>query len=252
MQPLLSPTIAKALGSPVEVSLRGLLVEYGVAEGDGLLEGLSRLNRVFDHYKVECTPDIRHGGLEDPRVLFVPAQDDLHAVLAHIASLESAEVEFKSSLHVDKKRLFHNPGKPISDYKSDDVLRSALKTVAAFANSSGGTMYIGVEDDGTLCGLSEDFAAANPKRSDYDGWDQNFRSLIGSRFSDGAALSAYVQTQLFEHDSKQFVRVRVTPKRRLTFLKTGEAWELFVRAGTQTNSIPYCDIEQHFTLSRLY
>ncbi len=252
MQPLLSPTIAKALGSPVEVSLSGLLGEYGVTEGDRLLEGLATLHRVFDHYNVSCTPTIGHGGLEDPRVLFVPAADSIDAVLEEIAALETAEVEFKSSLQVDRKRLLHNPGRSPQDYKSEDVLRSSLKTVAAFANSGGGTLYIGVEDDGSLCGLEEDFAAANPKKADYDGWDLHFRNLVGTRLSDGPALTAYVHTQLFEKDSRSFVRVRVTPRRRLTFLKTGEIWELFVRAGTQTNSIPYCDIEQHFALSRLY
>lgn len=252
MQPLLSPTIAKALGSPIEVSLRGLLDEYGVTEGDRLLEGLSTLNRVFDHYNVSCTPTIGHGSLEDPRVLFVPGSDSLDAALQEIAALETAEVEFKSSLQVDCKRLLHDPGRPAQDYRSDDVLKSALKTVAAFANSGGGTLYIGVGDDGTLCGLEEDFAAANPKKADFDGWDLHFRNLIGSRFSDGAALSAYVQTQNFEHEGKCFVRARIAPKTRLTFLKVGEEWELFVRAGTQTNAIPYCDIEQHFALSRLY
>lgn len=252
MQPLLSPSIAKALGSPVEVSLSGLLSEYGVTEGDRLLEGLATLHRVFDHYKVSCTPTIGHGGLEDPRVLFVPGTDSIDAVLAEIASLECAEVEFKSSLQVDRKRLQHDPGRAPQEYKSEQVLRSSLKTVSAFANSGGGTLYVGVEDDGVICGLEEDFAAANPTKADYDGWDLHFRNLVATRLSDGPALSAYIHTQLFEHNGSSFVRVRITPKKRLTFLKTGELWELFVRAGTQTNSIPYCDIEQHFALARLY
>lgn len=252
VQPLLCPSIAKALGSPVEVSLRALLNEYGVTEGDRLLEGLATLHRVFDHYKVSCIPTIGRGGLEDPRVLSVPGSDSLDAILTEIAALESADVEFKSSLQVDRKRLLHDPGRSPQDYRSDEVLKAALKTVAAFANSGGGTLYIGVEDDGSRCGLKEDFAAANPKKADYDGWDLHFRNLVGSRLSDGGALSAYIHTQLFEHEGSSFVRVRITPRSRLTFLKTGDLWELFVRAGTQTNSIPYCDIEQHFVLARLY
>lgn len=252
MQPLLSPSIAKALGSPVEVSLRGLLGEYGITDGDRLLEGLATLHSVFDHYQVSCMPTIGQGGLEDTRVLFVPGSDSIDAVLREISELERFEVEFKSSLLIDRKRLMHNPGQPLQSYKSDDVLRSALKSVAAFANSGGGTLYIGVEDDGTICGLEEDFGAANSKKADYDGWDQHFRNLISSRFSDGAALSAYVQTTSFAHNGRSFVRVRIAPKTRLTFLKTEEHWDLFIRSGTQTNSIPYCDIEKHFELSRLY
>lgn len=252
MQPLLSASIARALGSPVETDLRGLLNEYGVVDGDDVLPGLARLQGVFDHYNVVCLPTIGRGGLDDPRVISVTGTDSVDAVLEEIARLESAEVEFKSSLQVDRNRLLHDPGRTPHEYRSEDVLRSALKTVAAFANGTGGTLYIGVVNDGTLCGMQEDFAAANPKMSDFDGWDLHFRNLIGSRFSDGPALSAYVQTHLFEHGRKQFVRVRVTAKKRLTFLKNGDSWDLFVRAGTQTNSIPYCDIEQHFALARLY
>lgn len=252
MQLLLSPSIAKALGAPVEVSLRGLLTEYGVTDGDRILEGLAELNHVFEHYNVSCTPNIGHGTLEDPRVLFVPGSDSIETILDEIARLESAEVEFKSSLQVDRKRMIHDPGHPPQDYKSDEVLKSSLKTIAAFANCEGGTLYIGVEDNGSLCGLEEDFSAASAKKPDYDGWDLHLRNLIASRFSDGPALNAYVNTQLFECNDKKFVRIRVAPKKSLTFLRTGDFWELFVRVGTQTNTIPYCDIEKHFSLSRLY
>lgn len=252
MQPLLSPSIAKALGAPVEVSLLGLLGEYGVTEGDRILEGLATLHQVFDHYNVSCSPVIGRGGLEDPRVLFVPVENSIDSVLREIAKLESFDVEFKSSLLVDCNRLRKHPGLPPQEYKSDGVLRSALKTISAFANSGGGTLYIGVSDDGNICGLEDDFAAASSKKPDYDGWDLHFRNIIAARFSDGAALNAYVHTQLFVADNRSFVRVRIAPKTRLTFLKTGDHWELFVRSGTQTNAIPYCDIEKHFELSRLY
>jgi hypothetical protein len=228
------------------------LTEYGITEGERILEGLATLHRVFEYYKVSCTPTIGHGGLEDSRVLFAPGPDSIDAVLSEISALETANVEFKSSLRIDCKRVIHDPGRPAQDYRSEDVLKSSLKTVAGFANGGGGTLYVGVEDNGSICGLELDFVAANPKKADYDGWDLHFRNLIGSRFNDGAALNAYVRTQPFEHNDKRFVRVQVTPKRSLTFLRSGDIWELFVRAGTQTNAIPYCDIEKHFELSKLY
>jgi len=252
VQPLLCPSIAKALGAPVEVSLRDLLDEYGFTESQGLLGGLAQLGSVLEHYQVSCTPHLGQGGLDDSRVLSVPPSSSIEAVLDEIAELETADVEFKSSLHVDLNRLKYNPGLPPQEYRSEKVLRSALKTVSAFANSGGGTLYIGVDNDGGLCGLDADFAAANPARSDYDGWDLHFRNLVSTRFNDGPALSAHIQTQMFVVDHLSFVRVRITPRKKLTFLKTDENWELFVRNGTQTNSIPFCDIEHHFTLSRLY
>lgn len=252
MQPLLGPSIARALGAPLEVSLRRLLEEYGVEDGEAVLAGLARLQSVFDHYGLLCAPPIVHGGLDDPRVLSLPRADSVDAALQEIAALETADVEFKSSLELDHRRLAKDPGRAMSEYRSAAVLKSALKTLCAFANSGGGTLYLGVEDNGRICGLASDFEAVSPKRPDYDGWDQHLRNLVATRFNDGAALNAYVHTQPFEHDGGLFVRARVTARQRLTFLKTDDVWELFIRSGTQTNSVPYCDVEQHFELRRLY
>jgi hypothetical protein len=252
VEPLLGPSIARALGSPIEVTLGQLLREYGISEGRDLLRGLADLSAIFGHYGLSCVPPMSQGGLDEPRILSLPPADSLEAVLAQIANLESADVEFKSSLELDHRRRANDPGRAMPDYRSTAVQKSALKTIAAFANSGGGTLYVGVEDDGTICGLIDDFGAVNAARPDYDGWDQHLRNLIGARFNDGAALNAYVHTQLFECDGRPFVRARVTSRQRLTFLKTGDAWELFIRTGTQTTSVPYCDIEQHYQLARLY
>jgi predicted HTH transcriptional regulator len=173
-------------------------------------------------------------------------------VLEEIALLETASVEFKSSLEVDRRRISKDPGRKASEYRSENVLMSALKTIAAFANSGGGTLYLGVEDNGNICGLSEDFAAINPDKGDYDGWDLHLRNLIRSRFNDGAALNAYVKTQRYEKEGLCFVQVKIAPRQRLTFLRKGDVWELFIRSGTQTTAIPYCEIEHHFTLIPLY
>ncbi|MEI9852019.1 MAG: ATP-binding protein [Sphingomonas sp.] len=211
------------------------------------------LKGTLDHYHLGCLPPIGHGGLDDARVLSNNGPESLDSVLEEVAGLETASVEFKSSFQVDLKRKQFDPGKVIGEYRSETVLLSALKSIAAFANAEGGTLYLGVEDDGTICGLADDFVIANPKRSDFDGWDQAFRNLIRSRFSDGGALLSYISGGVFvSPEGLHFVRLRVARRSRLTFVKSDENWFLFVRTGTQTNSIPYPDIEQHFEMRRLY
>ena len=43
--------------------------------------------------------------------------------------------------------------------KRDDAMETVIaKTVAAFMNSGGGTLLIGVDDDGRLIGLGPDYA----------------------------------------------------------------------------------------------
>lgn len=249
---LLSATTARALLSPVETSLERLLDEYDLDRDRGLLVSLRTLQGCFDHHDLNCSPPIGQGSLGDARVISNKSSGSLERVIEELERLETATVEFKSSLEVDRRRMQHDPGRSLGEYRSEGVLTSALKTIAAFTNSGGGTLYIGIEDDGNVCGLADDFAAVSPGRPDYDGWDLHLRNLIRNRFSDGAALNAYVRTECFQKDGLHFVQVKIAPRQRLTFLKKGDAWELFIRLGTQTNSIPFCEIEHHFALTRLY
>jgi ATP-dependent DNA helicase RecG len=63
------------------------------------------------------------------------------ATLNQLLIAEVTEYEFKSVVQLNKPR-------------------SWLKTVSAFANSVGGSMYIGVSDDGVVIGLDKPQQAA--------------------------------------------------------------------------------------------
>ena len=43
---------------------------------------------------------------------------------------------------------------PMVEFKREFSKR-ALKTVVAFANTNGGVLYLGIEDDGSVCGLDD-------------------------------------------------------------------------------------------------
>lgn len=78
---------------------------------------------------------------------------------------ESLTLEFKSTLQWDviqncKNKVLHN---------------SVLKTISAFLNTAGGTLIIGVEDDGTIYGLENDFKLVN---NSLDKFQQLLVSLI--------------------------------------------------------------------------
>jgi hypothetical protein len=253
MPHLLCSTAAKALASPVETSLNQLLSEYGDIRNDSLLEQLQLLNSNLSYYQLLCEPPIGEGGLDDPRVLSCLAADSIEGALAEIEGLETSNIEFKASFQIDRRRQVADPGRALAEYKSESVLGASLKTLAAFANTDGGTLYLGVEDDGKICGMADDFAAGDPKRADFDGWDQLFRNIVKSKFSDGPALIAYISATCFKDSNGiEFVRLRVAKRSKITFLKIGDIWSLFIRTGTQTNSIPYYEIESHFELRRLY
>jgi hypothetical protein len=83
---------------------------------------------------------------------------------------ECQTIEFKETLEIDVN----------SGAASQIVLKSALKTVAAFLNSSGGTLFIGISDEHEIRGLDRDFRLC--KKNNVDGFGQKLRDLLCSRF----------------------------------------------------------------------
>ena len=94
---------------------------------------------------------------------------------------ESATLEFKSTLQWDM----------VQEKQNSHLRLEVLKTIAAFLNSSGGTLVIGVEDDGNVCGLENDLRLT--KRS-TDGYQQTLAAL----------LSQHIGPQFAPHISMRF------------------------------------------------
>lgn len=71
-----------------------------------------------------------------------------------------------------------------------------VHTVLAFANTEGGTLYVGVDEDGTVLGLDKAQAVANRIREDVQ------KSICPD-------LSAFVACSVIELDERPIVQVRV-------------------------------------------
>lgn len=83
-----------------------------------------------------------------------------------LSSDESARLEFKSSLRVPLGPPPPGTKKTAKDIERDLEL-AVLKTLAAFLNTEGGTLIVGVADDGTVVGIEVDFPRVRESR---DGW----------------------------------------------------------------------------------
>jgi type I restriction enzyme R subunit len=114
---------------------------------------------------------------------------------------ECAHLEYKSTL-----RTGADTGDVIK------VLETAVvKTVAAFANSRhGGTLLIGVADDGSVHGLSSDYASlAKPGKDDRDLFLLHLSQVLINGL--GAAAASAVSTQIHHVDGQDLCRVHVPP-----------------------------------------
>ncbi len=139
-----------------------------------------------------------------------------------IAGGESQTVEFKSSLQWDVRQ----------DKQNTALRHQVLKTIAAFLNTDGGTLIIGVEDDGNVLGLDADLALVKNSRD-------RFEQLVASLLSDhlGAQYAPLIQGRFEEVDGKLVYVIEVRPASDPVFLKGAKGEEFYIRVQTTTRPL---------------
>lgn len=147
-----------------------------------------------------------------------------------ISDGENDELEFKSSLRWDLKEGVVNK-------KLEEVI---MKTIAAFANSQGGTLLIGVADDGQVIGLEPDYHSLGDV--DSDKFELHLRNLVIQQF--GAAFaSTKTNIKFHELEAKEICQIVTQPAKEPVILsikdKNGQSVERFyVRSGNSSQDVP--------------
>jgi predicted HTH transcriptional regulator len=169
-----------------------------------------------------------------------------------LAQREGESLELKSSLLFDHDRAKAQPNTAHAALKSEEVLHSSLKTIAAFLTSSGGTLLVGVDDSTAILGIAYDFACMTdkPERQNPDGWELVLRGYVQGRFKDGAMVNDYVRCSILSVDGQFVARVNVSPRRQLSFLKHKEGFALYKRQGNQTVQVGIEQIEEFLNLRK--
>jgi predicted HTH transcriptional regulator len=161
-----------------------------------------------------------HRRLERIEQLSAALGDDLHAL---IARGESVNLEFKSSFRWD-----------VRENKVNRALEAVvLKTLAGYMNGNGGTLLIGVADDGSVTGLEHDYPTL--KKPDRDGFEQLLMTAIATKLGGDACHE--VQMVFHSLESKDVCRVMVAPAHRPVYVKDGDAPRLYVRTGVSTREL---------------
>lgn len=137
---------------------------------------------------------------------------------------EGPYLEFKSSLRWD-----------MVESRINRALEGViLKTLAGFMNSPiGGTLLIGVADNGEVIGLDKDYQTL--KRPDQDGFEQALMTAISANL--GADLCAFVHVLFHVVDGKHVCRLIVAPANRPVFIEQGNTQKFYVRTGGATRDL---------------
>ena len=135
------------------------------------------------------------------------------SILRRISGGESSVTEFKSTIRTN----LH------TGEKDPRMEKAVLKTIVAFLNARGGTLLIGVSDDGTVIGVDE---------SSFESRDKmmlHLNNLIKSQI--GSQYLPYISYRAVDFDSGTVIRVDCRPSDSPCFLIEGKTETFYVRSG---------------------
>ena len=161
-------------------------------------------------------------------------------LMALISGGESRQVEFKERC----LRPYLKPGAtPPSGPQapSSEGVFAILRAIAGFMNStSGGTLLIGVRDDGSIRGIEDEYAFADRGKANWDGYHLYLSNMIRSRLAvpNVILLCKISRRRASAHD---VCMVEVSPASAPAYLDK----RLFVRAGPQTVEMLGPDLVQY-------
>ncbi|WP_077153654.1 AlbA family DNA-binding domain-containing protein [Bacteroides bouchesdurhonensis] len=129
---------------------------------------------------------------------------------------ESDTIEFKSS-------VVYPAGRTLPDMKQQSEV--ILRAIAGFLNASGGTLYIGVSDTGSVIGLKEDYIYMV---CDSDGYERFIRQRIIATM--GKDINGLIKIEFPQYGTREVCRIIVPCYGKFVELK-GVIWQ---RQGNST------------------
>ncbi len=132
---------------------------------------------------------------------------------------ETDTVEFKSTLRVN-----------LHTGKTDKKMENAcLKTVAAFLNTNGGILLVGVDDDGNVLDLEVDNFVNEDKQL------LHFNNLVKSYL--GVEYSQFIRANMEDFNDKRIILIQVLPSPRPVFFTRDNDEIFYIRAGNATQQL---------------
>lgn len=157
-----------------------------------------------------------------------PSPDDTE-IVGIIERGESAELEFKSSARWDMRE----------NKKNKEMEQIIVKTVAAFLNSDGGTLLIGVADDGKPVGLAHDLQTLGDKKN-LDGYELFLTDLLLNAY--GKDVSAFMRISFGQVGGHDICKILTKPSPKPIWIETKDdkgqkAEQLYIRTNNNSRAL---------------
>lgn len=141
---------------------------------------------------------------------------------------ENRFVEFKAAMRWNT----------FTNQPDSNIEKSALKTLVAFMNSDGGTLYIGVHDSGRILGIQEDHFPSDDK------FQLHFVNLFNDKV--GRQYSKYIHPEIVEVDGVNIFKVVCDRSDDpVFFLENQRNNEFYVRQGPSSMSLSMSEFSEY-------
>lgn len=141
---------------------------------------------------------------------------------------ENDHLEFKSSFRWDYQLSVVNK-------ELEGVI---AKSIAAFSNARGGTLLIGVDDDGNVLGLEKDINTL--KRKDLDFFENTLRAFLNKSFT-VSFVTQNLEIKFPVIDQKAICRINVTASQEPVFIEIAKnskkSERFYLRSGNTSQEI---------------
>ena len=155
---------------------------------------------------------LRSGQLPEEATPAAPSGLPEWSVEDLLAEMETDRVEFKSSAYFSY----------LPDIPEKLITEAVLKTVAGFLNANGGTLAIGIADDGEILGIQPDL---DKKGMDGDRYVSSLTTAIGRSL--GLLASTMAKIQLEEVNGVQVALMRIAPSPEPIYAKVSKGDAVF-------------------------
>jgi len=174
--------------------------------------------------------DIIQAGYHKLSSISEEEDEDTISISQLIQNGEAENIEFKSTLRVN---LY-------TKEKDPKIEMACLKTMAAFLNSKGGVLIVGVNDDGEALGLDSD------KFENADKFYLHAMSLIRERMGSQNAL--YLHAQFEDYQGQKIFVVKCKPSLSPVYVRDQKNERFFVRTGNSTTELNGRELEDYINL----
>lgn len=197
-------------------------------------------NELFEEHSRQWSPEKDEPALitaQEVGEVLEPFKEQYKSELERLVDQREGEkVELKSTMRYNLK----------AGRRDKSMDEAVARTLCAFLNTNGGTLIIGVSDEGEPLGLEADFSTLRKK--DQDGFEQAFTELVSTYL--GMSVQQYIRPHFDEYQGELVYVVEVDPSPRPVFCSIGGEDKFYIRFLNTTRELSGPDLlnycREHF------